>query len=259
MFAGVRRSEDGERLAALAPRAVRWVELDVTNPVHIEIARRDIEAERHGAGLAGLVNNAGIALGGPLEFFPPDTLRRQLEVNVIGLHAVTQAFLPLVRQGHGRVVQVGSISGRISSPFIGPYAASKHAVEALSDALRMELLPDGIPVSVIEPGQVRTPIWEKGLGSSGAILDRMPEEGRVRYGGRLRAFRWLLEQAPRHAIEPHEVAAAIRHALFAAEPRTRYLLGKDARVRFWLSRILPDRVMDAVVTGFFARVERRLP
>lgn len=257
VFAGVRKEADGDRLLATFRDRVHPLRLDVTSAGEIEEARRVIETRLDGRGLAGLVNNAGIAIGGPLEYVSPDTLRRQLEVNVIGLHATTCAFLGMVRQGHGRIVHVGSISGRIGSPFIGPYAASKHAVEALTDALRMELMPEGIHVAVIEPGQVRTPIWNKGVTLSSAIADAIPPDGMARYGSRLKAFRFLLEQAPRHAMEPQEVAAAVRHALFASEPRTRYVLGRDARVRLLLSRVLPNRVMDALVGRFFAKLERR--
>lgn len=258
VLAGVRGREDGERLVALAPEQVHWLELDVTRPEQIAAAVAATARMLAPGGLRGLVNNAGIAMGGPLEYFPPEDLRRQLEVNVVGLHAVTQAFLPLVRRGRGRIVQVGSISGLIASPFIGPYAASKHAVEALADALRLELAPEGIPVAVIEPGQVRTPIWDKGLRQSQTMTDRIPPEGLVRYGSRLRAFRWILEQAPRHGLEPSAVAEAIGHALFAPEPRLRYVLGKDARIRLFLFRLLPTRAMDALVLRFMARMERRV-
>ena len=257
VFAGVRREEDGDRLLATFGERVHPIRLDVTSAADIEEARVTVESRLSGGGLAGLINNAGIAIGGPLEYVSPDTLRKQLEVNVVGLHAVTSAFLGMIRQGHGRIVHIGSISGRIASPFIGPYAASKHAVEALTDSLRLELQPCGIHVSVIEPGQVRTPIWEKGVQLSGAIQGQIPPQGISRYQSRLRAFRYLLEQAPRHAMEAREVAQAVRHALFAPEPRTRYVLGKDARIRLLLSRILPNRVMDALVARFFAKLEQR--
>ncbi len=257
VYAGVRRPEDGQRLESEHPGLISGVELDVTSADQIRAAVEKVGAAGEQKGLAGLVNNAGIALGGPLEFVAPDLLRRQLEVNLIGLHSVTTAFLPLIRRGRGRIVNVGSISGLVSSPFVGPYCASKHAVEALTDALRMELAPEGIHVAVIEPGQVRTPIWDKALAASGRMHQAIPPEGEARYEGRLRAFRYMVEKAPRHAIEPERVARAIHHALFAARPRTRYLLGRDARVRYFLSRLLPDRMMDALVTRFFARMERR--
>ena len=256
IFAGIRKEEDGDRLLAAFGDRVHPIRLDVTRAEDIEAARRVVQAHLGGAGLAGLVNNAGIAIGGPLEYVSPDTLRKQLEVNVIGLHAVTCAFLGMVRLGHGRIVHIGSISGRIGSPYIGPYAASKHAVEALTDALRQELRPEGIQVAVIEPGQVRTPIWDKGVELSDSIVEEIPPEGLDRYQPRLRTFRFLLEQAPRHAMEAREVAQAVRHALFAPEPKTRYVVGRDAKVRLLLSRLLPNRVMDALVARFFTKLER---
>lgn len=258
VFAGVRRAEDGQRLSAAWPERLHWILLDVTDAGQIAAAVEMLRAAVGESGLAGLVNNAGIAVGGPLEFVTPELLRRQLEVNVIGLHAVTAAFLPLIRSAKGRIVHIGSISGRIASPFIGPYTASKHAVEGLTDALRLELAPEGIHVAVIEPGQVRTPIWQKGLAAFGNITNRIPPEGMARYGAKLRVFQWMLERAPRYAVPAEQVADVVVHALFAAEPRTRYVVGRDAQVRLWLHRLLPDRLMDAVVLGALGRIERRV-
>jgi NAD(P)-dependent dehydrogenase (short-subunit alcohol dehydrogenase family) len=209
-------------------------------------------------GLAGLINNAGIAVGGPLEFLPVELLRTQLEVNVLGLHAVTQAFLPLIRRARGRIIHVGSIAGRIASPFTGAYAASKHAVEALTDALRLELAPEGIQVSVVEPGQIRTPIWDKGLATFESIGDRIPPEGMARYGGRLKALRYILERARLHAAPPDAVVQVVIHALESPDPRTRYVVGRDARLRLWLARLLSDRSMDAIVLRTLDNLERRL-
>jgi NAD(P)-dependent dehydrogenase (short-subunit alcohol dehydrogenase family) len=258
VFAGVRRAEDGERLSTAWPERLRWIILDVTDSSQIAAAVETVRAAVGEHGLSGLVNNAGIAVGGPLEFVTPELLRRQLEVNVIGLHAVTSAFLPLIRSAKGRIVHIGSISGRIASPFIGPYTASKHAVEGLTDALRLELAPEGLHVAVIEPGQVRTPIWQKGLAAFGNITKRIPPEGMARYGGKLRVFQWMLERAPRYAVPAERVAEVVVHALFSAEPRTRYVVGRDARVRLWLHRLLPDRLMDAVVLAALGRIERRV-
>jgi NAD(P)-dependent dehydrogenase (short-subunit alcohol dehydrogenase family) len=258
VLAGVRRSADGERLAAEFPERLHWLELDVTDNAAIAVAVEQAGSIVGSHGLTGLVNNAGVAIGGPLEFVPAALLRRQFEVNVIGLHAVTAAFLPLIRRGHGRIVNIGSISGRIASPFIGPYTASKHAVEGLSDSLRLELAPEGIHVAVIEPGQVRTPIWDKGVAAFSEVSERFPPEAQARYGMRLRVFRWLLERAPRVAVSPELVADRVVHALTSSEPRTRYVVGSDARVRLWLTRLLPDRVMDAIVLGALAKLERRL-
>jgi NAD(P)-dependent dehydrogenase (short-subunit alcohol dehydrogenase family) len=259
VFAGVRRECDGHRLLAGGDGALQPILLDVTDPSSIAAAVQTVAADRTAQGLAGLINNAGIAVGGPLEFLPVELLRTQLEVNVLGLHAVTQAFLPLIRRARGRIIHVGSIAGRIASPFTGAYAASKHAVEALTDALRLELAPEGIHVSVVEPGQIRTPIWDKGLANFDAIGDRIPPEGMARYGGRLKALRYILERARLHAAPPAAVVEVVIHALESPEPRTRYVVGRDARLRLWLARLLSDRSMDAIVLRTLDNLERRLP
>jgi short-subunit dehydrogenase len=217
-----------------------------------------VRAVQEDQALAGLVNNAGIAVGGPLEYLPVERLRTQLEVNVIGLHAVTQAFLPLIRKGRGRIVHIGSIAGRLASPFTGAYAASKHAVEALTDALRLELGPEGIQVAVVEPGQIRTPIWDKGMAEFGTIESRINQEGMDRYRGRLLALQYIVQRARVHSLSPDAVADAVIHALESPAPRTRYVVGGDARIRLWLSRLLPDRAMDALMHRAFARLERRV-
>jgi NAD(P)-dependent dehydrogenase (short-subunit alcohol dehydrogenase family) len=161
VLAGVRRMEDGEALKAQASTRLQPIILDVTDTKSIEEARQ-VVAELVGArGVAGLVNNAGIAVAGPLETVPIADLRRQFEVNVIGQVAVTQAFLPLLRRGRGRIVNMGSIAGRAAMPVMGPYSASKFALEALTDALRLEVQQWGIQVSIVEPGAIATPIWTK--------------------------------------------------------------------------------------------------
>lgn len=258
VFAGVRKPADGERLVTQASGRLEWLILDVTVADQITQAVGTVSAVVGEAGLAGVVNNAGIAVGGPLEYLPPDDLRRQLEVNVIGLHRVTAAFLPLVRRGGGRIVHIGSISGRLASPLIGAYSASKHAVEALTDALRLELAPEGIHVAVIEPGQVRTPIWEKGLATFDSFASRLPAEGLARYGGRLKVLQRMLERAPFHSVPPEAVARAVSHAIESRRPRTRYVVGRDARIRLWLSHLLTDRGMDGLVLALFRKMERRL-
>jgi NAD(P)-dependent dehydrogenase (short-subunit alcohol dehydrogenase family) len=258
VLAGVRRPEDGERLRSEHPERIEWLMLDVTGAEQISAAAARAGDLLGHAGLAGLVNNAGIAVGGPLEYVTADLLRQQFEVNVIGLHEITRAFLPLVRRARGRIVHIGSISGLIASPFTGPYAASKHAVEALADALRLELSPEGIEVALVEPGQIRTPIWAKGQEAFAGIASRIPPEGLARYGSRLKVLGWMLERAPRHAAPAERVADAVLHALTADPPRIRYVVGRDARVRLWLSRLLPGRLMDALVAAMLRRVESRL-
>jgi NAD(P)-dependent dehydrogenase (short-subunit alcohol dehydrogenase family) len=249
VFAGVRRADDADRLKAAGSERLRPLLLDVTDSAGIDRAAETVALAVGDHGLSGLVNNAGIAVGGPLEYITSEELRFQLDVNVVGLHAVTRAFLPLVRQGKGRIVHIGSISGQLASPFTGPYAASKHAVEALADTLRLELAPEGLHVSVIEPGQVRTPIWDKALAGFAVVTRRIPDEGMARYGTRLKA---------RVAEPPEAVADAVMHALESAEPRTRYVVGRDARVRLTLSRLLPDRLMDAIVLSVMRKVEARV-
>ncbi len=258
VFAGVRNGAAGERLLREAGPALQWLPLDVTDPGTIADAADAMGRALGARGLAGLVNSAGIAVGGPLELLSSERLRAQLEVNVIGLHAVTRACLPLVRRGRGRIIHIGSIAGRIASPFTGAYAASKHAVEALTDALRLELAPEGLHVAVIEPGQIRTPIWDKGLAEFASITGEGPAEGLARYRGRLLALRHILERARLHAAPASLVADTVLHALESPEPRTRYVVGRDARIRLWLTRLLPDRAMDGLVLRVLDRLERKV-
>ena len=159
VIAGVRRDEDGERLAALHESIIP-VSLDITDQTHID-ALVDRLDELGITGLDGLVDNAGIVSGGPVEYLPLDDWRSHFEVNVFGQVAVTKALIPALRRGQGRVVFIGSISGRVSTPLVGPYGASKHAIEAIAESLREELRPWKIAVSVVEPGAVKTPIWDK--------------------------------------------------------------------------------------------------
>ncbi len=223
------------------------VSLDVTDTLSIATAAAAVLGVVGPAGLDGLVNNAGIVVPGPLEFLPLDELRRQLEINVVGQVAVTQAFLPQLRAGRGRIVNMGSISGRMATPFAGAYAASKFALEALTDALRLELAPWGISVSIIEPGAVATPIWEKTTRIAQAMLAAIPPEAFVLYGPALAAVRKSAEQAERHAVAPEEVAKAVTHALTASKPRTRYVIGRTAKIQAALSFFVPDRMRDGMV------------
>jgi NAD(P)-dependent dehydrogenase (short-subunit alcohol dehydrogenase family) len=247
VFAGVRREGDGERLASECSARVTPVMLDVTDPTAIDAVARRIGGEIDGAGLHGLVNNAGIAQPAPIEIMPIDALRQQFEVNVIGQVAVTQALLPLIRRARGRIVNISSVGGRVASPALGAYAASKYAIEALSDAMRMELHPWGIDVSVIEPGSIGTEIWRRGGEAADSTLERVPDENRALYADLVAAVRRLAQRTADRAISPHKVAERVAHALTARRPRTRYVVGTDARIQIGLSRVLPDRAYDAVV------------
>jgi NAD(P)-dependent dehydrogenase (short-subunit alcohol dehydrogenase family) len=251
VFAGVRRAEDAERLAHAASDRLVPLMLDVTDSEAIRAAVGRVGEVLGTEPLVGLVNNAGIAVGGPLEFVPLDDLRAQLEVNVVGTVAMAQAFLPLLRRGGGRIVQMGSVSGHFASPFLGPYSASKFALEALSDALRVELRPWGIHVSIIEPGVIATPIWKKSLAAADEALEEMPPALEELYGQTLGAVRREVQGL--HGIPPARVANAVVHALTAARPRARYhVVGPSARLRLALS-YLPTRLRDWIVARHLAR------
>ena len=244
VFAGVRRAEDGRRLAEKASHQLRWILLDVTDEDSIAAATAQVAEAVGSNGLQGLVNNAGIAVGGPIEGVPLDQLRWQFEVNVIGLVAVTQAMIPLLRPAQGRIVNIGSIAGRVTSPIVGAYCASKHAVEAVTDALRLELGPSGMYASVIEPGVILTPIWDKALAKSGSALSA---EVAQRYSAEVTLIVKTARRARKHGIPADRVADVIVHALSATRPRHRYVVGRDARIRLALQTILPRRWMDALV------------
>lgn len=248
VFAGVRQPADGDALKAKASARLTPILLDVTNEASIDRAAKAVEDAVGAAGLAGLVNNAGIGIGGPLEILALADLRMQFEVNVIGQVAVTQAFLPLLRKSRGRIVNMGSIAGRAAMPFMGPYSASKFALEALTDAMRLELQPWGIRVSIVEPGAVESRIWDKAKHRTDQIDARWSTEEKSLYRDALAPVRKAVERAAQRAIPARVVAKAVAHALSAARPKTRYLVGLDARLRAALAAWLPDRVQDRLLT-----------
>ena len=229
--------------------------LDVTDPDSIAKAV-DLVARETGGGLDALINNAGIAVSGPIEFLPIPELRKLLEVNVIGLVAVTQAALPLIRQSQGRVINMGSISGRIASPFIGGYAASKHALEGLSDALRVETAPWGVEVVLLEPGAIKTPIWDKGQEEFNLLEQRLGPVGQSLYGSAVRAFAKMVEVMIRRAESPEEVARVVEEALLAARPKTRYVIGRDASYRLIVKKLFSDRIFDRLMLAAIRRFSR---
>jgi NAD(P)-dependent dehydrogenase (short-subunit alcohol dehydrogenase family) len=247
VFAGVRKDEDGKRLEAEASDRLRAVRLDVTDQEQVEAAADRVAAELGTIRFAGVVNNAGIALGGPIEHLPLDVWRRQLEVNVVGLVSVTKAFLPLVREGHGRIVMIGSMSGKVATPMTGPYNASKFAVEGLADTLRMELHEWGIPVIVVEPGAVKTPIWERAREQADDLEQQLGPDVVLQYRKLIDLTRRGIEAQDERGADPLTVARAVEHALFSTRPRTRYPVGIDAKGGALLARLLPDRARDAVL------------
>jgi NAD(P)-dependent dehydrogenase (short-subunit alcohol dehydrogenase family) len=246
VFAGVRDDAAAERWRRCGA-AIEPIRLDVTNACQIAAALQHITGAVESAGLAGLVNNAGIAVATPLETVPLAEFRRQLEVNVVGAIAVTQACLPLLRRGRGRIVNMGSIAGRHALPVLGPYSASKHALAALTDALRLEVRQFGMHASLIEPGAIATPIWGKSISSAEILGEAASPEIRGLYSHIITRIGELAADGERHAIAPDRVAAAVEHALTARRPRPRYLVGRDARLRAALQWLLPLRWHDAIV------------
>jgi NAD(P)-dependent dehydrogenase (short-subunit alcohol dehydrogenase family) len=275
VLAGVREPAAGERLLAdsasspagapsarAAGGSVIPLTLDVTNAAHVAAARERVEQEAANAGassrggLDALVNNAGIGVGGPLELVSADDLRQQFEVNVFAQVAVTQAMLPSLRRAGnpggavggraagGRIVFVSSIGGRVAMPFTAPYAASKHAIEAFGDALRVELRSSGVKVALVEPGSVATPIWEKGRAEAERVV--IPAELEAAYGRVPAAMGKVLEDTARRGVPPEQVAETIERALSAPRMKARYVVGRDARAMLIARRVLPDLVFDKV-------------
>jgi NAD(P)-dependent dehydrogenase (short-subunit alcohol dehydrogenase family) len=251
VLAGVRRDEDATQLRE-EHELIEPLHLDITHPDHLSRAVSVVERALSRNESLGLVNNAGIAVAGPVEFLPVDDFRRQFEVNLYGHIAVMQALLPLVRRTGGRIVNVTSIGGQVAQPFVSPYVASKHALEAVTDALRMELRPWRISVSLIEPGAVATPIWQKSLRAGEQVIARLPQSAHELYGRAIAAMTRIAEREERTGVAPEKVAGAICHALLSPRPRTRYRVGLEAHALFALKRVLPDRAFDQLllrVTG----------
>jgi NAD(P)-dependent dehydrogenase (short-subunit alcohol dehydrogenase family) len=247
VFACVRRTEDGTALRQLASERLTPVELDVADAASIAAGAQAVSAALGDAGLDGLVNNAGISVAAPLEFVPVAELRRQLEVNVTGQVAVTQAFLPLLRRARGRIVNMGSMSGVLAPPFLGPYAASKFAMEALTDCLRVELRPWGIEVVIIEPGGIATPIWEKSLAAADRLLEGMPQQLFDYYGPVIKGMRRMAQHTGQEGLPVRLVADAVTHALTARHPRTRYRIAKGGWLTKHVITRLPDRTRDGLI------------
>lgn len=240
VYAGVRKDSDGDALVKEGGDRIHPLQLDVTSSDDLAMLGGRLPPE-----LFAVVNNAGIAVGGPIETLTRDALREQFDVNVLGQVAVTQTVLPRIRAAGGRVVFVSSISGRISNPNLGAYAASKFAVEALADALRMEVHPWGIRVSLVEPGQTDTDIWR----NAGEVLDQttsaMRPEHRELYAKHIDGMRKAIPVAQKMAVPPEGVARAIEHALTARRPKTRYVTGAATKVQIALSALTPTSVLDA--------------
>lgn len=242
VVAGVRTAADGERLVAELGQRITPVTLDVTDAADLE-ALADRLPER----LDAVVNNAGLVVDGPVETTTPDALRRQFDVNVVGQVAVTQAVLPRLRASEGRIVFMSSLSGRISTPMSGPYNASKFALEAIADALRVELRPWKVAVILVEPGATDTDIWRGALDKHEATQKALSPEQRELYASHLVGMRRALAQMQKRAVPVENVAATVERALTDSRPRARYPVGFAGRAQLAAAAVTPTPVMDAVL------------
>jgi NAD(P)-dependent dehydrogenase (short-subunit alcohol dehydrogenase family) len=239
VYAGVRRDADA---ATLAGAGLIPVSLDVTDGDSVQAL-----PDALGGKLDALVNNAGIVQSGPLEGLPIDDLRHQLEVNVVGQVAVTQAVLPLLRSARGRIVFISSVSGRVSTPLLGAYAGSKFALEAIADALRVELRPWHIDVTLVEPGSIDTDIWRRAQETADEVEASLSPEHRELYGRQIERLRKLAGIVQGRTTPPEKVAEAVLRALTAGRPRARYVVGADAWGQLFGRAVLPTRAWDALL------------
>lgn len=243
VWAAVRTDNDEKALRHDHPDAVTVLRMDLTDPDSVQAAGEQVCTT---GPLHGLVNNAGVALPAPLEYVPLDVFRRQIEVNLVGQLAVTQAMLPALRQARqqgadARIVMVGSIGGRIAGPMLGPYHASKFGLVGLADSLRAELAPAGIPVVLIEPGAVATPMWSRGAGAANELIEQLSPAGQERYAAQIAATRANAARSAKRGIPPRRAAQIIVKALTTRNPRPRYLVGTDAYAAAVVAR-LPYRL-----------------
>ncbi len=263
IFATVRKSEDVVRLNALNLTDLFPVIMDVEDRSSITTAAQQIAAQVGGSGLDGLVNVAGIGIVGPVEYVTARDLQRIFDVNVFGQIAVTQAFLPLIREKRGRIANISSVGAHIAIPFAGLLNASKSAFGCFSDTLRLELSPFGIRVITIEPGSIATPAVDKTLGDVEGVVGNLPAQGREQYAATLRRVTRRAYEREKNGSPAEVVARAVHHAMTSDHPRIRYRVGKDARVIAVLPRIFPDWLLDIVryralgLQGQFSSVESK--
>jgi NAD(P)-dependent dehydrogenase (short-subunit alcohol dehydrogenase family) len=250
VYAGVRRAADADALARVASPRLSPIILDVTDPAAVAAAYQTVRDRQ--IPLIGLVNNAGTTVPCPLEFLPLDTLRQQLEVNLVGHVAMTQAFLPLLRRSRGRVVNISSLAGRLPVPVMGSYTAAKHALEGLSGSLRLELADTGVHVAVVQPGNIRTPMGGKLHRDVHTAMSAMSDDRAGRYRALIRGVEASIADGAERGAPPELVAAAVTHALTSHRPKIRYPVGPMAGRMTFLARVLPDRWLDVVLRRRFA-------
>lgn len=251
VFAAVRKDSDAAAIKAERRGALEPVLLDVTDPRSIIEATREVTERLAGRGLDGLFNNAGIGSVSPVEYTSLDKLREIFEINLFGQVAVIQAFLPLLREARGRIINNGSVGDHLTPPFGGALGSSKAAFASMSAALRLELRPQGIEVCLIEPGSINTPAVEKTLGGVERIIANWPPAGAALYGEAMRTVAHIFTRNERAGSPPEAVAAVVERALNDRHPRTRYLAGKDSVKLALLAKLLPEKLLDVAVLKFF--------
>ncbi|MDT5016053.1 MAG: hypothetical protein QOD39_2213 [Mycobacterium sp.] len=242
VIAGVRSREDAEALTGLSPQRISSVILDVTSADDIAALEQSLP-ER----LDAVVNNAGIAVNGPIEAVTPANWRKQLEINVIGQLAVTQAVLPRLRKSRGRIVFISSVNGRLSMPMLGAYSASKFALEAAADALRMELRPWHIPVVIVEPAPTDTDMWRTADAMADETVAALTPEHRTLYAKHVAAMKKIIPIARKLAVPTEKVSAVVREALTARRPRARYIVGIGPKLQVALMANMPTRARDVIL------------
>ncbi len=246
VLAGVRREQDGD---AIRGRGIEPVILDITNPDHIADLVQRVTHDPRGRAVRALVNNAGIQANVPIEVFVIDQWRRMFEVNLFGQVAVTQALLPALIRSRGRIVNISSVGGRVAMAAYGPYAATKFALEAVSDSLRRELAPHGVRVVVIEPGAVRTEMLSRATNTAAEFMSSMTPEQQHRYGSLVHAVNAQAASSIGRGMSAEAAAKVIARAIRARRPRTRYAVGRDAAVLTRMTRLLPDRALDCATAA----------
>lgn len=256
VFAGVREKSAAEKLALQNPEKIIPVFIDITNQTMIDNVFELINQKAGQQGLYGLVNNAGIGFGAPIECIPPEQLKKVFEINVFGQIAMIQTFLPLIRKARGRIVNMSSISGRLPQPYQSTYSAAKMALESFSDSLRVELRPWDIRVSVIIPGGVKTPIWNKSTEITRQLFAQCPLHQQELYKPSITAFLHTADGFCRRSISPQAVAKAVARALAAPNPRSRYIVGTDAHVMYYFIKPLPDLIRDWALAKFMGLPKR---
>jgi NAD(P)-dependent dehydrogenase (short-subunit alcohol dehydrogenase family) len=244
VFAGVRKAEEGDALVEQFGARIHPVVLDITNADQVAELEHALPST-----LDAVLNNAGIVVGGPIEAVPLSELRRQLEVNVVGQVAVTQALLPKLRPVHGRIVFVSSVSGRISGPMTGAYSGSKYALEGIADALRIELRPWGVPVVLVEPAQTDTDMWRTAEDLLESTVGDLTPEMRDLYVRHIEGQRVSIPKARKMAVPVDNVAKVIEQALTAKRPKARYVVGRGPRIAAAVAPLLPSRLSDALLAA----------